>query len=168
MKTILLLRHAKSDWGMGVADFDRPLNKRGLNDASLMGKLLAQAGMMPDRILSSPAFRAKQTTELVAEACGYEQPIQWEKSFYEGGSADLITALQQLPASIESAMLVGHNPIMENVASRLCTNTGSFIQMPTAALVCLEVNINNWAELRHGEAILSWFLIPRLVKAIQN
>ena len=82
MKTVLILRHAKSDWGdPGKADFDRPLAKRGLEDAPRMGEVLARFECVPDRILASPAQRAKQTAELVAKACGYQKSIQWEDDF---------------------------------------------------------------------------------------
>ena len=73
MKSVLILRHAKSEWGNpGQADFDRPLAKRGLEDAPRMGQVLARFNYVPDRILSSPAQRARQTAELVAQACGYQ------------------------------------------------------------------------------------------------
>lgn len=176
MKTILLLRHAKSDWSdPRKTDFDRPLKKRGLEDAPRMGRALALSGCVPDRILSSPAKRAKQTAELVAEACGYHQAIDWHVSFYEGSSDNLIAALQQLPSEVDRAMLVGHNPIMEDTAAELCRgytedtmlDTSYMIQMPTAALVCLEASIVDWSSLRPGGAVLQWFLIPKLLKKIQ-
>ncbi len=101
MKTVLILRHAKSDWGTpGQADFDRPLAKRGLEDAPRMGQMLALFKAVPQRILASPAKRARQTTEMVAQACGYKDSIQWEDSFYEGGSADLIEALRGAPHGV--------------------------------------------------------------------
>jgi phosphohistidine phosphatase len=173
MKTILLLRHAKSDWGTaGQADFERPLAKRGREDAPRMGEVLALFKVVPDKILASPAKRAKQTAELVAKGCGYRKSIQWTDSFYGGSSDDLITALQHLPQTVERAMLVGHNPTMEETAATLLTGEQEgwgqavAIQMPTAGLVCLEIDIVDWATLEAGNAILRWFLIPRLVQAI--
>jgi phosphohistidine phosphatase len=174
MKTILLLRHAKSDWGNpGLTDFERPLAKRGLKDAPRMGEVLTLFDCVPDRILSSPALRAKQTTEMVAEACGYKESIQWEDSFYGGTSEDLIAALQRLPHSLERVMLVGHNPTMEETTAALLAGTSDewndewSIRMPTAGLVCLDVGITDWATLEPGDATLRWFLIPKLVKAIR-
>ncbi|MDM8520396.1 histidine phosphatase family protein [Anaerolineales bacterium HSG6] len=180
MKTILILRHAKSDWGdPSLADFDRPLSKRGLNDAPRMGKALLSAEQIPDRIISSPARRAKQTAKLVAEACGYKESIQWEDGFYGAGSADLIAALKQLPPEVERGMLIGHNPTMEETVASLCTTSAGIspwgnvdgsdfsITVPTSGLACLEVNIDDWAKLNPGIAILKWFVIPRLLKAIQ-
>jgi len=173
MKTILILRHGKSDWGNSdLDDFDRPLAKRGLSDAPLIGELLARFESVPDLILASPARRAKQTTELVAEACGYHRPIQWENSFYGGDSEVLLAALQRLPAAVERVMLVGHNPTLEEtIADLLCVTeegwSDSFpVRLPTAGLVCLEVDVVNWVDLEPGVAALRWFVIPKLVKAL--
>ena len=155
-----------------MADFDRPLAKRGLKDAPRMGQLLARFGSVPDVILSSPAQRARQTTELVAEACGYNKGIQWKADFYGGGSEDLIAALQNLPPSFDRPMLVGHNPTMEETVADLLGSSDDgwsdtlSIRMPTAALACLEVDPEDWADLEPGDAILRWLLIPKLVKAI--
>jgi phosphohistidine phosphatase len=174
MKTILILRHAKSSWSDPYrSDFDRPLAKRGRKDAPLMGEVLALFQCVPDRILSSPALRARQTTELVAEACGYRRSIHWEDSFYGAGSYEMIAALQRLPDAVECPMLVGHNPTLEETVSLLLGGEGEgwyadyAIRLPTAALVCLDVNIADWTDLEPGDGVLRWFLIPRLVKAIQ-
>ncbi|MDM8527772.1 histidine phosphatase family protein [Anaerolineales bacterium HSG24] len=180
MKTILILRHAKSDWSdPNLDDFDRPLNKRGLSDAPRMGKVLLSAEQIPDRIISSPARRAKQTAKLVAEACNYKGSIQWEDAFYGAGSADLIAALKQLPLEVNMCMLIGHNPTMEETVASLCTTSAGIspwgnvdgsdfsIIMPTSGLACLQVDIDDWADLKPGIAILKWFIIPRLIKTIQ-
>lgn len=173
MKTIFLLRHAKSDWGNpNLADFDRPLAKRGLNDAPLMGDVLINFDIVPDKILSSPAKRAKQTAELVSQACGYKKSIEWHESFYGGGSDDLIGAIRRLPNTIQRVMLVGHNPTMEDTAINLLIgdeaafDDSMSIKVPTAGLICLDAPVLDWATLEPGDTILRWFLIPRLVKAI--
>jgi phosphohistidine phosphatase len=177
MKNVLILRHAKSEWGNpSQGDFDRPLAKRGLEDAPRMGEVLARFNVVPDRILSSPAQRARQTADLTAKACGYQQEIQWEESFYEGDSSDLIAALQQLPDTVERAMLVGHNPIMEETVSALCTTQGRgnkgggehwAIKIPTAGLVSLGFEIMTWPELQPGGGVLRWFIVPKLVKTLR-
>jgi phosphohistidine phosphatase len=174
MKTILFLRHAKSDWNDPIpADFDRPLTQRGLEDAPRMGEVLDLFQCVPDIILSSPALRAKQTTQLAARACGYGGSIHWEDSFYGGGSRDLILVLQRLPDTLERPLLVGHNPTLEETVSTLLVQRqegwqeDTAIRMPTAGLVCLEVDITAWADLGPGKGVLQWFLIPKLVRAIQ-
>jgi phosphohistidine phosphatase len=175
MKTVLILRHAKSDWAnAGQIDFDRPLAKRGLEDAPCMGEVLVRFACVPDKILSSPAQRAKQTAELVAKACGCHKAIQWKDSFYEGDSTDMIAALQELPLAVERVLLVGHNPTLEETVAALCTPEGAkggdgwAIKIPTAGLVCLNFEITEWAELRPGDGVLYWFIIPKLVKALTS
>jgi phosphohistidine phosphatase len=176
MKTILLLRHAKSDWGDSeLTDFDRPLAKRGLNDAPLMGEVLKDFAHVPDLILSSPALRAKQTAELAAEACGYKKSIQWVESFYMGGCDDTLAILQKLPDTVERVLYVGHNPTLEELAATLLSaDMGEewrdewAVRIPTAGLICLDINVLEWATLEPGEAVLRWFLIPKLVKAIMD
>jgi phosphohistidine phosphatase len=174
MKTILILRHAKSDWSNpGLADFDRPLAKRGRKDAPRMGEVLALFDSVPDRIFSSPAKRAKQTAERVAEACGYNKSIKWEDSFYHGSGMSYIAALRRLPDRVERPLLIGHNPAQEEMVAMLlglgADEWGAefSIRLPTAGLVCLDTPIADWAHLEPGDCILRWFLIPRLVKAIQ-
>jgi len=176
MKTILLLRHAKSDWGdPELTDFDRPLAKRGQKDAPLMGEVVKQFDHVPDLILSSPALRAKETAELVAEACGYKKPIEWVETFYTGGCDDSLTVLQGLPDSVERVMVIGHNPTMEELAATLLSADMDeewrdewAIRIPTSGLVCLDLNIIEWSMLEPGEAILRWFLIPKVVKALTD
>jgi phosphohistidine phosphatase len=174
MKTLLILRHAKSDWSdAGQADFDRPLAKRGLNDAPVMGEVLARFDCRPDLVLSSPALRARQTAELAGEACEYQGTIQWEDTFYGGGSRDVIDALRRLPDGVERPLLVGHNPTLEQAASMLVSRSGadwredSIMRIPAGGLVCLDLNIAAWAELEPGAGVLRWFLIPKLAKAIR-
>jgi phosphohistidine phosphatase len=174
MKTLLILRHAKSDWdNSGLADFDRPLAKRGQRDAPVMGEVLTRFDCVPDRIISSPALRARQTAELVAEACGYPMPIFWEDAFYGGSSQDVIRFLQSLPAPVERPLLIGHNPMLEETVSILLRPPGPGrseyfgIRIPTAGLICLELDIVDWGELEPGDAILCWFLIPKLADAIR-
>ena len=174
MKTILILRHAKSDWSdEGKADFERPLTRRGLVDAPRMGQVLPLFDSVPDQILASPALRARQTAELAAKACNYAKTIHWEETFYEGSSADFLAALRQLPATLQRPMLVGHNPGLEETVANLCASSAAntvpplIIKIPTAGLVCIDVDIDNWASLEPGHGLLRWFLIPRLVKAMQ-
>lgn len=171
MKRVLLLRHAKSDWDNStLPDFDRPLAKRGLKDAPQMGAVLASLDSVPDRILASPARRAKETAELVAQACNYRKSIEWRQDFYGGEASDLVTALQRLADAVECVLLVGHNPTMEETVSMLILGEEIefSLRMPTAALVCLEFGVTHWADLEPGEGSLQWFLNPKLVKAIQD
>ena len=160
MKTLMLLRHAKSSWGDSSArDFDRPLAARGIADAPRVGRALQQRGPMPDLILSSPAVRATQTIEAVGKAAGLVTP-QFDQNIYGASSAELLAIIRDLPDAISCAMLVGHNPGFGDLVSRL-TDTSQ--DMPTAALACMEFQIENWADVEDGGGKLAWLITPKLL-----
>src|SRR5262249_55636196 len=120
MKTLMLLRHAKSDWGdQSLRDFDRPLADRGKRDAPRIGKAIKKRGWIADLIISSPAERAKQTIEAVAASAGLVPSIQFDESIYGASAGDLMKLIRRLPDSINCALLVGHNPTFEQVLERL-------------------------------------------------
>jgi len=159
MKTLLLLRHAKSDWGDStIRDFDRPLATRGERDAPRIGRALSKRGPLPDFILSSPAARAKATIEAVAAAAGITQPIQFEEKIYGAPSADLMALVHRLPAHSSCALLVGHNPGFEDLARRLCDWND---RMPTAALVCINFEIADWEDVEDGRGKFVWLITPK-------
>ena len=111
MKTLLLMRHAKSSWdNPGLRDFDRPLNERGLKAAPLMGRYLRAQGIAPDLIVSSPAQRAQQTAQLVKEAARCAAPIRYEAAIYDANLNALLKVLQALDKTTKTVLLVGHNP----------------------------------------------------------
>jgi phosphohistidine phosphatase len=148
MKTLLILRHAKSSWNNAqLTDYERPLNGRGKQDAPRMGKLLREQDLVPDLIITSSAERALATAEAAALASGYEQEIQATRSFYHADPEAYLDALRRLDDSLERVMVVGHNPGMEELAEEL---TGSWEQMPTAALAQVSLPINHWRELEDG------------------
>jgi phosphohistidine phosphatase len=163
MKTVVICRHAKSDWSQDLADFDRPLNSRGEVDAPMMGKVLAQSGFMPDLILTSPANRAKTTAHYVAKALRYSQPIREEQGIYHQGATFILDLLSNLPDSVQSVMVFGHNPTLESVVGQLLGTKGH-ITMPTAAMACLTHWSNRWKEATPGQFGLQWHLIPKLIK----
>jgi phosphohistidine phosphatase len=146
MKTLLLLRHAKSSWkDPDLPDHDRPLNKRGQNDAPRMGKLLKDEDLIPDLIMSSTAVRAKKTAELVAKACKYKGKISLNQSLYGAEPADYLKILQELSDKHKTVLVVGHSPSVEETVDVL---TGSpDVIMPTCTLAHISLPIQNWAEL---------------------
>lgn len=146
MKTLLVLRHAKSSWDTDREDFDRPLSKRGKRDAPRVGELVLQQGLCPDVILSSPARRARHTAEAVNRVCG-EAVLTLQDEFYPGGPQDYVRALHGLGESVMSAMIVGHNPGLEDWLSQLGFETEKF---PTAALVHIELPVTFWRGVQHG------------------
>ena len=145
MKTLLILRHAKSSWNYPeLSDYDRPLNGRGKRDAPRMGKHLRQEGLIPDRILTSSAKRARKTANKVAKACGYTGKVKKLEALYDTVPGVYFETLQALPNKHQRVMVVGHNPTMEQLVSHL---TGSVKRMPTAALAHIELPIENWEAL---------------------
>lgn len=144
MKTLFVLRHAKSSWDdFNLSDFDRPLNKRGLNAAPLMGRMIFENDFQPTYILSSPAKRAKQTAVLVKESAQIGKEIRYDERIYEASPFRLLQVVSELDETRESAMIVGHNPGLEGLIKIL---TGEIRAMPTAALAVIDLNIENWHE----------------------
>lgn len=159
MKTLLLLRHAKSSWeDPGVRDFDRPLAERGERDAPRIGKALRKRGISPDLIRCSPAARAKATIEAVAHAAKLKAEVQFDESLYGASPAELMRLINRLPEQFSSALLVGHNPGFEDIVARL---SGSHERMPTAALACLEFQVDQWDLVEEGKGKLVWLLTPK-------
>lgn len=157
MKTLLILRHAKSSWKRSeLADHDRPLNKRGKHDAPRMGKLLMDEELIPELIISSTAERAKKTTELLANEMGYTGEIVYDRDLYAAWPEAYIETLCVLPDDYETVMVVGHNPGLEDLLEML---TDEVERMPTAALAQVSLPIENWRELSFdikGELIYIW------------
>ncbi len=148
MKTLFLLRHAKSSWDdASLADFDRPLNERGLRTAPLMGKLMRNKDLVPDVILSSPAERASTTATLVREAGGFGPEVTNDDRIYEASPRTLLQVAADLDDEFDTAMLVGHNPGMEGFVRLL---TDSIEPMPTAALAVIDLDISRWSDLGSG------------------
>jgi phosphohistidine phosphatase len=145
MKTLLILRHAKSSWkNPNLSDHERPLNKRGKNDAPRMGQLLAREGLVPDLIISSSAVRAKATAEFVALACDYQSEIQYTRDLYHAWPAAYIDILHEVQNKHQRVMVIGHNPGIEELVEEL---SGEWVRMPTAALAQITPNIDHWADL---------------------
>lgn len=157
MKTILILRHAKSSWKHSeLSDHDRPLNKRGKREAPRVGQLLRDEGLLPEVILSSTARRARDTAQIAAEKCGYEREIRFIPDLYMGDVEDILGFLQNLEDSCSTALLVGHNPDLEMLLNLL---TDEDETLPTAALAQVELPIQSWKELdpeRRGKLVNLW------------
>jgi phosphohistidine phosphatase len=148
MKTLLILRHAKSSWkDLELPDQDRPLNKRGKHDAPRMGKLLRQEDLIPELIVSSTALRAKKTAGLVAKACKYKGEIAFDNSLYGTQPRHYLKTIERLSDKYNTVLLVGHNPTIEETIEIL-TNSPDII-MPTCALAQIILGIQKWSELNN-------------------
>lgn len=137
------MRHAKSDWSAGVEDFERPLNKRGLKDAEKMGGWLKKQKLIPDIIVSSPATRAKQTTELVCEKLGKDlKEIIWDEQIYEAALDDLTSAVTRYGKNTNCILITGHNPGLDHLVNHFSKerppHTAGGKLMTTAAIAVME------------------------------
>jgi len=146
MKTLLVLRHAKSSWNdPALDDHERPLNKRGRRDAPRMGELVREYGLIPDVIISSDAVRARLTAEAVAEAARYAGEILLDPHLYMASPADILSLLRTVREKTETVMIVGHNPGLEELVAQL---TGERQDLPTAALAQIALPIDQWRDLK--------------------
>jgi phosphohistidine phosphatase len=145
MKTLLLLRHAKSSWNNAMlSDHDRPLNDRGLQDAPRMGRLLHSEDLVPDLIISSTARRAADTADAVALAAGYEGDITYTGRLYHAEPETYLALAAKLDDAVDRVLMIGHNPGLEELVEDL---SGHAERMPTAALATFQIDINTWRDL---------------------
>jgi len=159
MKTLCILRHAKSSWeNAELPDFDRPLNERGRRAAPLMGDLMKTTGFQPDVILSSSAKRARETAALVKEAADFRSDIQFDERIYEASPARLLEIVAAQNENIESILLIGHNPGLEGLLRFL---TGESQPMPTAALAVIDLETDRWSELSPASGNLRVLIRPK-------
>jgi phosphohistidine phosphatase len=159
MKTLILLRHAKSDWDdPSLRDYDRPLAERGKRDAPRIGRRLAELGINPDLVIASGATRARQTIEAVSKAARFEANVQFDDRIYSASTPELAKVVRELPDQYSSAILVGHNPGFEDLLSSL---TGKVQHMPTCTAACLRLAADTWSDVEYGEGTLEWFLRPK-------
>ena len=146
MKTLLVLRHAKSSWDdPALGDHERPLNKRGRRDAPRMGELVREYGLIPDVVISSDAVRARRTAEAVAEAARYAGEILLDPRLYLAWPDDILSLLQRVREKAETVMIVGHNPGLEQLVEQL---TGERQDLPTATLAQIGLPLDQWRDLK--------------------
>ncbi|HID81923.1 MAG TPA: histidine phosphatase family protein [Chromatiales bacterium] len=162
-KKLILFRHAKSDWDSGAEnDHGRPLAERGIHAAEKMGLFLAAAGQLPDHIISSSANLAVETIEQASTAGGWNIPVDVSDDLYTSSASSLIRFLHQLSNELDSVMLVGHEPVWSELTSLLVG--GGNIRMPTAAVVKINLFVDEWAGLKPGCGELSWLVKPKILQ----
>lgn len=161
MKTLILVRHAKSSWAEpGQADFERPLNDRGKMNAPEMGQRLAARKIPLQLIVSSPAKRAKKTAKLMAAEIRYpEEQIMYEMDIYEASLEELLAVLRNVEDRYQHLMMVGHNPGLSYLVNYLSKT--SVNHMPTCAMAYLHLNIDSWKQVKQSCASLADFDFPK-------
>lgn len=167
MKRVFLLRHAKSSWDdPALSDFERPLNRRGRAAAPLVGRYLADHGLIPSLILCSAARRTRETLALLLSDLAGETVIRIEQGLYEAGAGQLLARIRQVPPEVPSVLLIGHNPGLEELASDLIADgpaedvarlAGKF---PTAALAAIHFDARTWNDVVARSGTLERFVVP--------
>jgi phosphohistidine phosphatase len=175
MKLLYLLRHAKSSWdNPDIADFDRPLNKRGRKAAKLMAHYLLGHGITPQSVICSPARRTRDTLKHLLPALT-DRPVQFDHRIYEASYQTLLLCLADLPNDQQSVMLIGHNPGLERLALYLMNDLGhgpgaARLQdkYPTGSLAILSVPSDDWGDLKVGSGRLDDFIRPADLDASED
>ena len=165
MKTVYLLRHAKSSWeDPSLDDADRPLAPRGREAATRIAAHMRERGIAPQLVICSPALRARQTLEGLGDAIG-DARVEIEPTIYDAHESDLLEALRKVEPEVESTMMIGHNPSMERLALLLAAE-GTLLdelrrKYPTGALATLTFDVADWGEVKAGDGELTEFVKPR-------
>lgn len=161
MKTLYLLRHAKSSWkNPALADFDRPLNKRGETDAPRMAEYALKQGIKPEMIISSAALRTRQTADYFFMRLQPAAALVLEPALYECSPAELWQVVQQCPNTVNSLLLVGHNTCLEEIIADFIADLEKF---PTCGLATLHFSIDRWEEIAPKKGRLLNLAFPKML-----
>lgn len=168
MKTIYMLRHAKSSWDdSSLSDHDRPLDERGRAAAPRVGAHMEEAGYLPDLVLCSTATRTRQTLDAVLSELEAEPAIEFHEELYLAGPGEMLDLVRSVPDIVEAVLLVGHNPGTGMVAAAL-SGDGSpemiglmSAKFPTAGLAIIELSVDRWKDIVSGCGSLKEFVRPR-------
>jgi phosphohistidine phosphatase len=168
MRTLMLMRHAKSSWERpDLADLDRPLAPRGRETAPLVARYIKQSRWQPDLVLCSPATRARETWQLMAPVLGGTIACKTLRTIYPGAPSRLLETLRRAADEAATLMLIGHNPGLGHLAIDLCGGGPKQAlermrrKFPTAALAVIQFDIDRWNELAHGTGRLRAFVRPK-------
>ena len=162
MKTIILVRHAKSSWkDPSLDDFDRPLNKRGKRNAPFMGQKLREGNILPDLILSSPAKRARKTATIIAKAVGYpKKKIVLNPDMYHCSGWYLLEMMRNQDDKNDTIMIFGHNPGFNDFADILLERNPVY-NIPTTGIYCIRFNVDKWKDIQEGNGESVFFDYPK-------
>ncbi len=161
MKTLYLVRHAKSSWKYPkLDDFERPLNKRGRKNAPFMGNVLRKLKITPDLVISSPANRAAMTARIIAAALDYSlENIHYSEAIYEFSEKALIDVVKEIDDNVNYAMVVGHNPATNGFANYI--GDQPIVNIPTCGVFCVELDIESWANIHAQCGKVKFFEYPK-------
>lgn len=163
MKTLIIIRHAKSSWdASNVDDFERPLNERGKRDAPRMGKRFKEKDIHPDLMLSSPAKRAFSTAKKIAKILKYpKDDIKADRKLYHADEETLLAVVREVKVSRNVVMVFGHNPGLTEFVNSLMSENQDIDNIPTCGVVALEFNTETWTEVDWGKGKMLFFDYPK-------
>ncbi len=161
MKTLYLIRHAKSDWALiTLADIDRPLNNRGYTDAHKMSALMQSKNILPDEIITSPAVRAISTALIFARSCNYyAERIKIHPTLYHSNTEQYLNTIALADNKANTLFLFAHNPVITDCANALLKNT--IDEIPTCGIVGIRSNSDRWETFSENECELILFDFPK-------
>lgn len=163
MKTLILIRHGKSDWSAGVSDKERPLNHRGRSDAPIMGNVLQHEGIIPERFYVSCATRASQTAQLLTEAMDISQDTLVNcPELYLCDSFTVEEIIRYAPDKYNTIAIIGHNPTLSHIAGLFSQQ--NYVDMPTLGVFVCYFNTDNWENISKRNAVKQQFFYPKLFK----
>lgn len=163
MRTLLVMRHAKSDWGAAYPDdHGRPLAPRGIKAAQRLGRFVTDSGAVPELVISSTAVRALHTVELASEAGKWECPIVSEPGLYASDTEHVLEIVGAANPEVSRLLIAGHEPTWSALVALLIG--GGRVTMPTAAVACLDMPHGEWVDLGRGTCELRWLVTPKMLK----
>ena len=163
MKSLLVLRHAKTQPDAPAGDHARELTERGHRNADAMGAYIKSLSGTPDAIITSDATRARQTAEIVARAVDFAAPLTVEPEIYAAGLDTLLGVVRRIPDDVQTAIIVGHNPGFEELAAALAGKADEGVRLPTSGLALLELDTQHWYAVRPSAGRLREVATPRTI-----
>jgi phosphohistidine phosphatase len=162
-RSLILIRHVKSNWGdLSQPDFDRPIKKDRADDAKEMATELKKMGLEPDLIICSPAKRTRQTAEYFYDKLKYnEKDVQFDKRIYESTAEDVLWVIRETDAKVKTLVVIGHNPSLTHLANMFAAN--SIDELPTTGVVWLEFSTKDWEIYKLTPCKLVAFLTPKTI-----
>ncbi len=168
MKTLTLLRHAKSGWDDPVSrDFDRPLNAKGTRAAAMVGRHMRTLGLAFDHVVASPAVRVVETLDEIVTGYGQTLAPEWDRRLYLASAGTILDVVRDLPREIDRVLIVGHNPGLEDLVLMMVPDVTHPLRdaveakYPTASLAEMTIEIDDWEDLVSGSARFTRFIRPR-------
>lgn len=159
MKKLYIIRHAKSDWSNPqLEDFDRPLNKRGKKNAPFMGKLLRKKNISPDLIISSPAYRARETAISISKEINYHENIMYNEYLYEADLKTIMEIVNFIEDEHDNVFIIGHNPGLNMLGFYLVDFNEN---LPTSGILEIKFDCQSWRKINKSNAQIVSFEYPK-------